>query len=186
MIAQADRLRSKENIWLVALYEQEARADELLDRLSAIGIDTSEATTLRVDLDDRMRAARVTPRPDLSPLSPLARNAVTGALIGGAFSLLSGITLYASNLFIIEIFHGLFNHSVLFVTSGAALGALLGTIFALLRKTGNKDRAREMSLIPGIEQVKSDGYLVAVKMPPPLAGQAEEIARGLGAKEILL
>jgi len=186
MIAQADRFRSKENIWLVALYEQEARADELLDRLSAIGIDTSEATTLRVDLDDRMRAAKITPRSEFSPLSPLARNAVSGALIGGALALFSGIILYASNILILKIVEGLFNHSVLFVTSGAALGALLGVFFALLRKPGNKDRALEMTMIPGIEQVKSDGYLVAVKMPPPLAGQAEEIARGLGAKEILL
>ncbi|MCI0665040.1 MAG: hypothetical protein L0220_28590 [Acidobacteria bacterium] len=186
MIAQAERFRSKENIWLVALYEQEARADELLDRLSAIGIDTSEATTLRVDLDDRLRAAKITPRSDLSPLSPAARNAVSGALIGGVFSLLSGIILYASEILKLRIVEGLFNHSVLFVTCGATLGALVGVIFALLRKTRDKDRALEMTMIPGIEQVKSDGFLVAVKMPPPLAGQAEEIARGLGAKEILL
>jgi hypothetical protein len=37
-----------------------------------------------------------------------------------------------------------------------------------------------------MRRLKSDGFLVAVKMPPPLAEQAEEIARGLGAKEILL
>jgi hypothetical protein len=186
MIAQPDRVRSKENIWLVALYEQEARADELLDRLSAIGVDTSEATTLRVDLDDRMRAAKITPRPDSSPLSPVARNAVSGALLGGAGSLLSGIILYASDVLKLKIVAGLFNHSLLFVSSGAALGASFGVVFALIRKTRDKDRALEMTMIPGIEQVKSDGYLVAVKMPPPLAGQAEEIARGLGAKEILL
>jgi hypothetical protein len=37
-----------------------------------------------------------------------------------------------------------------------------------------------------MQRLKSSGFLVAVKMAPPLAEQAEEIARGLGAKEILL
>ena len=37
-----------------------------------------------------------------------------------------------------------------------------------------------------INRLKSAGYLVAVKMPPNLAERAEGIARGLGAKEILL
>src|SRR5882762_3814553 len=69
-----------ENIWLVALYEMEERAEELLDRLSAIGVDTSEATTLRVEIDERERAAKFRVVSGASPLSPTVRSAITGAL----------------------------------------------------------------------------------------------------------
>jgi hypothetical protein len=66
---------NREYIWLVALYEFEARAEELLDRLRAIGVDTGEATTVRVEIDDQLRQARYVSVND-SALSPLARSAV--------------------------------------------------------------------------------------------------------------
>ncbi|MEO6725145.1 MAG: hypothetical protein ABIP14_07565, partial [Blastocatellia bacterium] len=67
----------REHIWLVALYEHETRADELIQRLSAIGVDTDEATIVRVEIDDQLRRARYTPRQDDSALSPVIRSAVT-------------------------------------------------------------------------------------------------------------
>ena len=168
-----------EHIWIVALYEQEARAYELLDRLSAIGVDTSEATTLRVELNDEMRAAKFTPVG--APFSITVRSLVTGALIGGASALFLGIALFATGLLLLPFAEGLFNHALLSVLCGATIGAIAG---ALLGRAKQRQSAR----IPmeQIEQVKSDGYLVTVRMPPPLAEQAEEIARGLGAKQILL
>src|SRR5262249_14010590 len=88
----------KEHIWLVALYEIEERAEELLDRLSAIGVDTSEATTLRVEIDDRQRAAKFTPISGASQLPPPIRAAITGALAGAALALMMGLALYSAGL----------------------------------------------------------------------------------------
>lgn len=171
----------REHIWLVALYEYEARAAELLERLSAIGIDTSEATTVRVEIDDQLRAARFKPISSSSTLSPQARSAVTGALIGGAIAMAGGILLYAIGLLTFQIIEGLFNHALVFVIFGAAIGAIIGIIFA-----SAKQRKLSPTPLPKIQQLRSEGFLVAVKMPPLFAERAEEIARSLGAKEILL
>jgi predicted lipid-binding transport protein (Tim44 family) len=181
MTGQASGSTIKEHIWLVALYEQEARADELLERLNAIGVDTSEATTVRVEIDDQMRAAKNNPAPGASPLSPVTRSAVSGGLVGGAASLLIGIVVYMFGLITLQAVEGLFNHSILFVIIGATIGAAIGIILA----SAAQQKIAKAS-ISQIQQLKNEGFLVAVKMPPPLAERAEEIARGLGAKEILL
>jgi hypothetical protein len=181
MTGQASGSGIKEHIWLVALYEQEARADELLERLSAIGVDTEEATTVRVEIDDQMRAAKYAPAPNSLPLSPVTRSAVTSALYGGAIALLTGMVTYGLGFPSLPIVKGLFNHTLLCVIIGATTGAIVGAILSSARQ-------RKIARIPvaQIRQLRSDGFLVAVKMPLQLAEQAEEIARGLGAKEILL
>ncbi len=171
---------NQEHIWLVALYEHEARANELLERLSAIGVDTGDATTVRVEIDDQLRRARYVPVND-SALSPVVRSAVTGALLGGAAALLIGLIVYGFGLFVLSRDAGLFNHSLFYVIAGAVVGALVGSSFSSARQ-----RKSPQKKLPKMRQPKSEGYLVAVKMPPPLAERAEEIARGLGAKEILL
>ncbi|HQR34275.1 MAG TPA: hypothetical protein PLK30_16165 [Blastocatellia bacterium] len=171
---------TQEHIWLVALYEYEERANELLDRLSAIGVDTSDATVVRVEIDDQLRRARYV-EVDNSALSPLARSAVTGAVFGGSLAMLIGLVAYALGLFSLPIVAGLFNHAVFYVVVGAVLGALIGSTL-----TTAKQRKSPQEKLPQMRQPNSEGYLVAVKMPPPLAERAEEIARGLGAKEILL
>jgi hypothetical protein len=171
----------KEHIWLVALYEMEERAEELLDRLNAIGVDTSDATTLRVEIDDQQRAARFSLVSGSSPLSPTVRSAITGALTGAALALLIGLTLYSTGLLNMPFIAGLFNHAVISVAAGALIGAFLGSIFGSA-KQHRIDRATDGKM----RRLKSSGFLVAVKMAPRLAEQAEEIARGLGAKEILL
>jgi hypothetical protein len=181
MTGQASGSTIKEHIWLVALYEEESRADELLERLNAIGVDTSEATTVRVEINDQMRAAKNSRTQDSPPLSPVTRSAVTGGLVGGAVFLLIGIVVYAFGLITLQVVEGLFNHSILFVIIGATIGAAIGIILASAAQQKN---AR--TPVSQIQQLKSEGFLVAVKMPPQLAEQAEEIARGLGAKEILL
>lgn len=171
---------NQEHIWLVALYEREARANELLERLTAIGVDTSDATTVRVEIDDQLRRARYVPVND-SALSPVVRSAVTGALLGGSVALLIGLVFYGLGLFVLPIFAGLFNHALFCVIVGAVVGALVGSsLFSA------KQRKSPQEKLPRMRQPNSEGYLVAVKMPPPLAERAEEIARGLGAKEILL
>jgi hypothetical protein len=172
---------TKEHIWLVALYEQEERADELLDRLNAIGVDTSEATTIRVEIDDKIRTAQYTTMPNGSAMSPVARSAVTGALFGGASFLISGIGAYSSGLLAFQAVEGLFNHAFLSFIAGAAIG---GTIGMIIGSAHQRKIAR--SHTPDLKHPKNEGFLVAVKMPPLLAERAEEIARGLGAKEILL
>lgn len=183
MIQQASGWYSEnqEHIWLVALYEQEMRADELLQRLSAIGVDTNDATVVRVEIDDQLRRARYTTMSDDSALSPVVRSAVSGALLGGASALLLGLSLYALGLFAMPIVVGIFNHVLVCVLTGAAIGALASSAI-----TSAKQKKSSHAKLPKIPQPTSEGYLVAVKMPPPLAERAEEIARGLGAKEILL
>ncbi|MGH9799344.1 MAG: hypothetical protein ACRD82_03190 [Blastocatellia bacterium] len=171
---------NQEHIWLVALYEYETRANELLERLTAIGVDTEDATTVRVEIDDQLRRARYVPVND-SALSPMARSAVTGALLGGAAALLIGLAVYALGLFALPLIAGLFNHALVCVIAGAIVGALIGSSLS-----SAKQRKSPQEKLPKMRQPTSDGYLVAVKMPPPLAERAEEIARGLGAKEILL
>lgn len=171
---------NREYIWLVALYEFEARAEELLERLKAIGVDTSEATTVRVEIDDNLRGARYVAVNE-SALSPVARSAVTGALLGGSVALLIGLVVYALGLFMLPVIDGLFNHALFSVVIGASVGALVGSSLS-----SAKLRKSPQAKLPKMPQPTSEGYLVAVKMPPPLAERAEEIARGLGAKEILL
>lgn len=171
---------NREYIWLVALYEFEARAEELLERLRAIGVDTSEATTVRVEIDDHLRGARYVAVND-SALSPVARSAVTGALLGGLAALLIGLVVYALGWFMLPVIAGLFNHALFCVIIGAVVGALVGSSLSSARQ-----RKSPQSNLPRMPQPTSAGYLVAVKMPPSLAERAEEIARGLGAKEILL
>jgi hypothetical protein len=170
-----------EHIWLIALYEFEEKAEELLDRLNAIGIDTSEATTLRVEIDEQQRAAKFTAVSGADALAPTARSAITGALAGAAVALLIGVTFYSTGLLNLPFVEGMFNHAMASVALGALIGAALGSIFgsAKQRKIARDPMAR-------MQQLKSNGFLVAVKMAPRLAEQAEEIARGLGAKEILL
>ena len=180
MTDQERELR-KEHIWLVALYEMEERAEELLDRLSAIGIDTTEATTLRVEIDERQRAAKFHPVSGASPLPPTVRSAITGALTGAGLALLIGLALYSAGLLNVPYIAGLFNHAVICVATGALVGAFFGSIFGSA-KQHKITRATDGK----IQRLKSSGVLVAVKMAPRLAEQAEEIARGLGAKEILL
>ncbi|HEY8460556.1 MAG TPA: hypothetical protein VIM99_09265 [Blastocatellia bacterium] len=169
----------EEHIWLVALYEMEERAEELLDRLSAIGVDTSEATTLRVEIDERQRAAKF--HPISAPLSPAARSAITGALTGAALALIAGLILYSAGLSGLPVVVGLFNHAVIYVAAGALIGAFFGWLIG-----SAKQRRIARATSGKMQQLKSSGFLVAVKMAPRLAEQAEEIARGLGAKEILL
>ncbi|MGH9768090.1 MAG: hypothetical protein ACREAB_11700 [Blastocatellia bacterium] len=170
----------KEYLCLIALYDQERNAEELLDRLSAIGVDTSEATTLRVEIDDQQRGAKFMQMPGVSPLPLTVRSAITGALTGGALALLIGLALYSTGLLSLPFMAGIFNHAVACVAAGAAIGAFFGSIFG-----SAKQRKIARDPLTKMRQLKSDGFLVAVKMAPRLAEQAEEIARGLGAKEII-
>lgn len=179
MTGQVNGSQVKEHIWLVALYEGEARANELLDRLGALGIDTSEATVLRVEIDDAQTTLK--PVEESRPMSPIARSAVTGAMIGSATVLLLGIFLYSLDIIMIKALGGLFNHAILSVVIGALTGAVIG---AILATTG--PRVRHNVPLHKINRLKSEGFLVAVKMAPSLAERAEEIARSLGAKQILL
>jgi hypothetical protein len=159
----------------------EERAEELLDRLNAIGVDTSDATTLRVEIDDQQRAAKVRPISGASPLPPTLRSAITGASTGAAIALLICLALYSTGLLDMPFIAGLFNHAVICVVVGALIGAFFGSAFSSA-KQHRITRATEDKM----RRFNSSGFLVSVKMAPRLAEQAEEIARGLGAKEILL
>lgn len=170
-----------EHIWLVALYEKEQPANELLDRLGALGIDTAEATVLRVEIDDNARQTTVSPVTESEPLSPAAKSAVTGALIGGAIVLLLGIFSYSVDILAFRQLGGLFNHALSSFVIGAAIGALIGVTMALTTR-----RKKHEVPVNKLNRLRSEGFLVAVKMHPKLAERAEAIARSLGAKQILL
>ncbi len=168
-----------ENLWLVALYETEERIHELLERLHALGVETEDASIVRVELNDQVRAANLSiPQ---KQLSPRARNTVTGAIAGSAISLLAGIGLYEAGLLKFNLLQGLPAHAVLFVLLGALLGGLLGAALTVAKAKPLPQAAADK-----MQEIASDGYLVAVKMPPHLGEQAEAIARRLGAKQILL
>lgn len=175
--------RSQEHLWMVVLYEVEERTSELLDRLAALGIDTSEASIVRVELSQVAEAAKAfgaVAKPPPKSVSPGARNAVTGGVLGSAVGLLAGIAAYASGLFNLTFAEGLFPHAVIAAVFGATAGSVLGTAWSVLRK---KKKIRSVTPTPPSNR---DGFLVAVKMQPEVAEQAEEIARRLGAKEILI
>lgn len=172
---------------MVALYEQEERTGELLERLGALGIETDEATIVRVELNDgssvssALEATGFSSSSPPSSVSPLMRHAVTGAIIGSSVVLLVGLLLYSASLFRLGLIEGMFAHALLSAATGAVFGAVLGALVASLLR-----RARPVKPAPDWSQINREGFLVAIKMPPGLAEQAEEIARGLGAKEILL
>lgn len=172
----------RESLWLVALYETEERIHELLERLRALGVETEDASIVRVELNDQLRATDL-PLPQ-KQLSPRTRNAVSGAIAGSAILLLVGIGLYEAGLLNLKALGGLPAHAVLFVCLGALLGSLAGALFTTFTKI--KAKPLPKAATDKMQELASDGYLVAVKMPPHLGEQAEAIARRLGAKQILL
>ena len=171
----------REHLTLVALYEFEERANELLERLGALNIDTSEASIVRVELSQSGRPVGQPVVPQATPLSPLMRSAVTGVFIGGGAALLIGALLYAAGLLSLPFAQGLFAHAFVSVVVGALIGAMVGALVSAGRKI-----KRPAVPAPVLQHLASEGFLVVIKMQPHLAEQAEAIARRLGAKEILL
>src|SRR5205085_7866572 len=102
-----------------------------------------------------------------SALSPVARSAVSGALLGGAFALLIGMAFYLPGWFALSVVAGLFNHALVCVVVGALVGALAGSAVA-----SAKQKKSPQAKLPKMPQPTSEGYLVAVKMPPLLAERA--------------
>lgn len=168
---------------MVALYDDEERTSELLARLGALGVETSEATIVRVALDDQSTAEHMAAAfapASAPPVSPQARGAVTGAIVGSPLALLTGLLLYGADLAILK---GMFAHALASAIVGAVLGAILGAALAAVltaRRSARRKKAKSA------QAAGADGFLVAVKMAPGLAEQAEEIARHLGARKILL
>ena len=97
------------------------------------------------------------------------------------FFFLLGVGLYETSILNLGIIRGLFGHALVSALCGAAVGALLGMIAGAIAS-----RSEPRPAVPDWARLNRDGFLVAIKMPPGLAEQAEEIARRLGAKEILL
>jgi len=169
----------KEYLTLVALYELEERANELLDRLSAMGIETDEATIVRVQPPQQPRPMGHPPEP--GTLSPPVRSAVTGAIIGSSAALLIGVALYELGVLSLTFIEGLFLHAFVSTLAGAVAGAAIGALVAATR-----GRKRPAPAVPPVQSVTREGFLVVIKTPPHLAEQSEAVARRLGAKEILL
>jgi Cu/Ag efflux pump CusA len=168
----------QESLWLVALFESEEPIQALLERLRALGVETHDASIVRVELNDQQRAVTRASQ----ELSPHARNAITGAIIGSSIFTLIGITLYELALLNLRGIEGLLGHAFAFALAGAALGGVLGSVIIPVKKRRAKLPTQAANKMPAIT---SEGYLVALKMPPELGEQAETIARTLGAKQIL-
>lgn len=166
----------RESLWLVALYEAEEPIQQLLERLRALGIETAEASIVRVELNDQQRAVTAANK----ELSPAARNTITGVIIGSGLFLLVGILLYEAGLLTLRDISGLAGHAFVFALTGAAVGGALGATI-----TPKKRKKLPTQAFAKMPEITSDGFLVAVKMPPELGEQAETIARSLGAKQIL-
>lgn len=171
----------REHLTLVALYEFEERANELLERLGALSIDTSEASIVRVELSQSARSTGPPALPQATALSPLMRSSVTGAFIGGGVALLIGVLLYEAGFLSLPFAQGLFPHAFVSVVVGTIIGAMIGALVSTTKKIN-----RPPVPAPVLQHLASEGFLVVIKTPPHLAEQAEAIARRLGAKEILL
>lgn len=169
----------RESLWLVALYDTEESIRELLVRLHALGVETADASIVRVELNDQLRVSNLPI--NQPPLAPATRSAITGAIIGSAALLLIGAGLYEAGFLKLGALEGLPAHAILFVLAGALVGALIGAF----TNTGKRQPAPHPAA-EKMQEIASDGYLVAIKLPPRLGEQAEAIARSLGAKQILL
>ena len=172
---------------MVALYELEERTSELLDRLGALGIDTGEATIVRVELGNDAALKEFKEAADLystrkpASVPTTARYAITGAVIGSSVIFLIGIPVYEASVVDLGMGTGLFGHSLVSAFCGFLAGSFLGFLtYALVKRITNRRQ------VPDWAHLNRDGFLVAIKMPPGLAEKAEEIARHLGAKEVLL
>jgi len=176
-----EKTAGEEQLTLVALFEDEGRVTELLERLAALGVDTTEATTLRVDpgTDDSSRLSEEASR---SELSPATRSAVTGSILGAVAALLIGVGLYESGNQGVRLAQDVFSHSILYAVVGACLGSLVGALVTISQRPSRKARLKSEPMSPRA----GEGYLVAVKTSPQVAERAEEIARHLGARRILL
>ncbi|HWQ33667.1 MAG TPA: hypothetical protein VNQ79_12510 [Blastocatellia bacterium] len=163
---------------LVALYEREEDASELLDRLEALSIDTSEATIVHVDNRPPATAARATAA---SALSPLTRSILTAMIIGGALGFLIGVALYEGGLLGAAFSSGIFAAAL----AGTITGALFGLVFGSIAGAA-AEKVKRRAAVPDSAPPTRHGFLVVVKVPLRLAEQAETIARRLGAKEIIL
>jgi hypothetical protein len=166
----------RESLWLVALYESEEPIQQLLVRLRALGVETTDASIVRVELNDQQRAVTATNK----ELSPTVRNTITGVIIGSGLFLFVGIVLYETGLLSLRDISGLAGHAFIFALTGAAVGGALGAAI-----TPKKRKKLPVQAVEKMPDITSDGYLVAVKMSPDLGEQAETIARSLGAKQIL-
>ncbi len=174
----SDAAQQARYLSLVALFEREDDANELLNHLEALNIETSDATIVRVD-NSAVPPATTSASP--SVLSSAQRGALTGAIIGGAIFFLGGIILYESGLLAVPPGGGLASTGFISVLTGAIIGALAG---AMIGSAQQKERQRRIAALP--PKPTRDGFLVVVKIPLRLAEQCESIARRLGAKEIIL
>jgi hypothetical protein len=171
------------HLTMIALYEREEYAEELLARLSALKVDTSEATIVRVDMTGPPPRSGSSLFSGQSALHPTTRGAVTGAIIGGAIALLIGLWLYEAGVLKLPFLTGLFSHIFISVIAGAIIGTIIG-LWAVLLAELLAPAEPPPPVVPPARQ--SDGFLTVVKIPPHLAEQAETIARRSGAKEIIL
>jgi hypothetical protein len=170
----------EEQLTLVALFQEEVQVTELLERLSALGVDTTQATTLRVD-PGTDSSSSLLEEEESSELSPATRNAVTGSILGAVAAMLIGVGLFEAGNQGVRLAQDVFSHSIIYAVVGAFLGSLVGALVAISRRSRRHDRLKS-EITSGV----SEGYLVAVKTSPQVAEQAEAIARQLGARRILL
>jgi hypothetical protein len=161
---------------LVALFDSEDDANELLDRLTALQIEMGDAAIVRVD--NSPPGAVEMPAREL--LSPEKRSLVAGAIAGGAIVLFAGLTLYETGVFSLPVIGGAAAHAFAFVFIGAVLGAIIGLAWGrtIIRKSQGNRREKTIE--------STDGFLVVVKVPYHLAETAETISRRLGAREVLI
>ena len=167
---------SQQHLSLVALYDREEDASELLDRLAALSVDTSEATIVRVDNRPVSAAGR---RAKAGTLSPVTRSMLSFGIIGGALGVMIGVVGYEIGLLSLAFSIGLFSPALTSTLAGASIGAGIGAVVGAAREKA----ARVTAATPKPARA---GFLVVIKVPLRLAEQAETIARRLGAKEIIL
>lgn len=170
-------LSPRQYLSLVALYDREEDAGELLDRLAALSVDTSDATIVRVD---NRPVSAANDGADAGALSPVTRSIMSFGIIGGALGFMIGVVCYEIGLLSLAFSIGLFSTALAATLAGASIGAGIGAVAGAAREKA----ARAVAAVT--PKPSRDGFLVVVKVPLRLAEQAETIARRLGAKEIIL
>lgn len=163
---------------MIAVYEREEEANELLERLAALSVNTGEASLIRIAVNDngsrRKSVAMLFPYPE--HIQSGTRSAAIGSIIGGLIAILISFALYSFNFLNLTLLEGLVAHTLALVVLGAVLGAAIGALMASSQIENNP---------PLPSPQATDGFLVFVRTPTRLAKEAETIARQLGAKEII-
>ncbi len=160
---------------VVAVLETEFAAQQLMERLRAIGVPMRDVTFLRIATSDQ--SYQYKQHRQLSLSSPQnSKFTIVGAVIGFMVASFVGGFLFSTNFLFLSLIESLVVYfvalAVLGIVTGSSLGAMIGVY-----------QSQKTESVP-IPMQSIDGYLVSAKLLINQVAQCEAIAGELGAKKI--